>query len=174
MKININSVYIRKCNIDDLDKLLLVQSECVSKFSAREKDYIYPFDKEELIEILNDSYDYWNMYGAYLDTVLMAWILTSNTIKVGDIASYIMSSDKKCTDMDTAIVHPEYRGNKLQNILLSYVEEESIRNNIKYASGEVTEGNDYSLNNLLELGYEVKMITSNGGVKRNILVKELK
>ena len=91
-----------------------------------------------------------------------------------EIKSYIPDIEGKCADIDGVIVLPEYRGNGLQKILVNYLEKKAKEKGIDNVVAEVTFGNEYSLKNLLDLGYEIKTwYQKDEKIKRHILLKKL-
>ena len=90
------------------------------------------------------------------------------------IKSFIPDIDGKCADIDGVIVLPEYRGNGLQKILVNYLESKAKEKDITNVVAEVTFENDFSLNNLQALGYEIKTwYQKDENIKRHILLKKL-
>ena len=80
----------------------------------------------------------------------------------------------KCADIDGVIVLPEYRGNYLQNMLVEHIERRAKELGINNIVAEVTFGNNYSLKNLQNMGYEIKTwYQKDGNIKRHILLKRL-
>lgn len=77
--------------------------------------------------------------------------------------------------MDTAVVHPDYRGNKLQQRLMTVIEEELQR---RYPGAilltTVHPENLYSLCNVKSLGYTVQKRLAKYGSERYILRKDLR
>ncbi len=64
----------------------------------------------------------------------------------------------------------ENRGNGLQKILIEYLEDRACEKEIANVVAEVTFGNDFSLRNLQELGYEIKnWYQKDSYIKRYIL-----
>ena len=90
------------------------------------------------------------------------------------IKSFVPNIKGKCADIDGVIVLPEYRGNGLQKILVDYLEERAQEKGIDNIVAEVTFGNEYSFNNLQEMGYEIKTwYQKDENIKRHILLKSL-
>ncbi len=72
------------------------------------------------------------------------------------------------------MVDPLYRGNSLHRILLETRIDESINRGKKNILTVVAVDNIFSLNTVLNLGFEVKLQKENEyGIKRNILFKQL-
>jgi len=81
---------------------------------------------------------------------------------------------KRVIHMDTAVVHPDYRGNKLQQRLMSVIEEEL---KIRFPGGilltTVHPENLYSLCNVQSLGYSIEKRLPKYGSERYILRKNI-
>ena len=72
--------------------------------------------------------------------------------------------------MDTAAVHPDYRGQGLQNRMMGHAEEE-LKGKILLCT--IHPDNRYSLNNVLKLGYTIEKKTERYDSVRYILRKDL-
>lgn len=81
-----------------------------------------PFKKESYFRIVNDPINDGEIYGAFLDNKMVAWIFLSVSNRMKEIKSYIHDIKGKCADIDGVIVLPEYRGNHLQNMLVEHLE----------------------------------------------------
>lgn len=80
----------------------------------------------------------------------------------------------KVGQIESTLVLEEYRGNKLQRIICTYLEEMGLEAKMKWISATVEPNNKYSLNTFEELGYKiVDEKLKYGGLRRYILAKEL-
>ena len=105
---------------------------------------------------------------------MIAWIFLSVSTRMEQIKSFIPDIYGKCADIGGVIVLPEYRGNGLQKILVNYLESKAKENDITNIVAEVTFGNNFSLNNLQDLGYEIKTwYQKDENIKRHILLKKI-
>lgn len=105
---------------------------------------------------------------------MVAWIFLSVSNRMKEIKNYIPDIEGKCADIDGVIVLPEYRGNGLQKILVNYLEDRAKEKGITNIVAEVTFDNEHSLNNLKDLGYEIKTwYQKDENIKRHILLKRL-
>ena len=174
MKINIEDVQIRLCDSNDVDDIYKIENIVIDNFKENEKGYFLPFKKETYLRIVNDPINDGEIYGAFLDNKMIAWIFLSVSNRMKQIKSYIPDIEGKCADIDGVIVLPEYRGNHLQNILVEHLEKRAKELGINNIVAEVTFGNDYSLKNLQSMGYEIKTwYPKAGNIKRHILLKEI-
>ena len=174
MKINIEEVQIRLCDSNDVDDIYKIENIVIDNFKENEKGYFLPFKKETYLRIVNDPINDGEIYGAFLDNKMIAWIFLSVSNRMKEIKSFIPDINGKCADIDGVIVLPEYRGNGLQKILVNYLEKKAKEKGIDNVVAEVTFGNDYSLKNLEDLGYEIKTwYKKDENIKRYILLKKL-
>ncbi len=174
MKINIKDIEIKLCTSEHVKEIFEIQNIVINNFKEDEKGYFLPFKEESYIRIVNDPINDGEVYGAFLNNKMIGWIFLSVSDRMKEIKGYIPNIKGKCADIDGVIVLPEYRGNNLQNILVEYIEQRARELNIKNIVAEVTFGNNYSLNNLQKLGYEIKTwYQKDKFIKRHILLKEL-
>ena len=174
-KINLNNLEIRTCNSTDVKDIYNIQEIVINNFKKEEKGYFLPFTEEWYLRIVNNPDKDGEIYGAFCNNKMIAWIFLSVSTRMEQIQSFIPDIDGKCADIDGVIVLPEYRGNALQKILVNYLESKAKEKGITNIVAEVTFGNDFSLNNLQSLGYEIKTwYQKDENIKRHILLKELK
>lgn len=174
-KIDLNNLKIRTCNSDDVQDIYNIQEIVINNFKENEKGYFLPFTEELYLRIVNNPDKDGEIYGAFYDNKMIAWIFLSVSTRMEQIKSFIPDIEGKCADIDGVIVLPEYRGNGLQKILVNYLESKAKEKGITNIVAEVTFGNDFSLKNLQALGYEIKTwYQKDENIKRHILLKELK
>lgn len=174
MKINTDNIQIRLCNFDDVDDIYEIQNIVIDNFKENEKGYFLPFKKETYLRIVNDPINDGEIYGAFLNNKMIAWAFLSVSNRMKEIKSYVNDIGGKCADIDGVIVLPKYRGNHLQNILVEYLEKSAKDLGIYNVVAEVTFGNEYSLKNLRNMGYEIKTwYQKDEKIKRYILLKKL-
>ena len=172
MKIHTENIKIRLCNSNDVDGIHKIENIAINDFKKNEKEYFLSFKKETYFRIFNDPINDGEIYGAFLDNKMVAWIFLSVSNRMKEIKSYIPDIEGKCADIDGVIVLPEYRGNHLQNILVEHLERKAKELGINNIVAEVTFGNDYSLKNLQNMGYEIKTwYQKDENIKRHILLK---
>lgn len=173
-KIDKNDITIKLCNSDNVKEIFKIQNIVIDNFKENEKGFFLPFKKESYLKIVNDPINDGEIYGAFLNNKMIAWIFLSVSHRMKEIKSYIPDIEGSCADIDGVIVLPEYRGNNLQNILVRHLEQRAKELGIKNIVAEVTFGNEYSLRNLQSLGYEIKTwYQKDENIKRYILLKKL-
>lgn len=171
---NSNKYDIRLCTSENVKDIYNIQNIVIENFRDEEKGYFLPFKEESYLRIVNDPINDGEIYGAFVDNKMVAWIFLSVSDRMKEIRKYIPDIKGKCADIDGVIVLPEHRGNGLQKILVSFLENKAREKDITNIVAEVTYGNDYSLNNLKDLGYEIKTwYQKDKNIKRHILLKRL-
>ena len=168
------SIIIKKCTIEDVDSIYNIQNIVIDNFKEQEKGYFLPFKKETYLRIVNDPINIGEIYGAFIDNKMIAWIflLVSNIMK--ELKQMIPDLEGSCADIDGVIVLPEYRGYGIQKILVKHLEKMAREKGIENIIAEVTFGNVYSLRNLNNLGYEEQTwYKKDENIKRYILLKKL-
>ena len=173
-KIDLNKLEIRTCNSSDVKDIYNIQEEVINNFKNDEKGYFLPFTEEWYFRIVNNPLKDGEIYGAFYNNKMIAWIYLSISTRMEQIKSFIPDIKGKCADIDGVIVLPEYRGNGLQKLLVKYLEEKAKEKGICNIVAEVTFGNEYSLRNLQDSGYEIKTwYQKDEKIKRYILLKRL-
>lgn len=173
-KIELAKIEIRIYNSNDVKDIYNIQEVVINSFRENEKDYFLPFKEESYLRIVNNPNKDGEIYGAFYDEKMIAWIFLSVSDRMKQIKNFIPNITGKCADIDGVVVLPEYRGNGLQKLLVNYLEEKAKEKRINNIVAEVTFGNDFSLNNLQTLGYEIKTwYQKDGKIKRHILLKKL-
>ena len=173
-KIDLNKLKIRICNSSDVKDIYNIQEEVINNFKTDEKGYFLPFTEESYLRIVNNPAKDGEIYGAFYNGKMIAWIFLSISTRMEQIKSFVPDIKGKCADIDGVIVLPEYRGNGLQKLLVKYLEEKAKEKGICNIVAEVTFGNEYSLRNLQDSGYEIKTwYQKDEKIKRYILLKRL-
>ncbi len=168
------NIKIRKCTTNDVDEIYKIQNIIIDNFEEEEKGYFLPFKKETYLRILNDPINDGEIYGAFVDDKMIAWIFLSVSNRMKELKQMIPNLEERCADIDGVVVLQEYRGYGLQKTLVKYLEEKAKEKGIRNIIAEVTFGNIYSLKNLKDLGYKEKTwYEKDENIKRYILLKKL-
>lgn len=168
------SITIKKCTISDVDSIYNIQNIVIDNFKEEEKGYFLPFKKDTYLRIVNDPINDGEIYGAFIDNKMIAWIFLSVSNRMKELKQMIPNLEGNCADIDGVIVLPEYRGYGLQKILVKHLEKMAREKEINNIIAEVTFGNVYSLRNLKDLGYEEQTwYQKDKNIKRYILLKKL-
>lgn len=80
----------------------------------------------------------------------------------------------KVGQIESTVVSAEYRGNGLQNLMYSIIEDIAKENGNKIIAATVAPGNVYSLNTFKKRGYEIMADKLKyGGLRRYVVMKEI-
>ena len=71
------NIKIRKCNANDVDSIYNIQNIVIDNFKEEEKGYFLPFKKDTYLRIVNDPINDGEIYGAFIDNKMIAWIFLS-------------------------------------------------------------------------------------------------
>lgn len=79
---------------------------------------------------------------------------------------------QKVAHMESAAVHPDFRGRGIQKMLMAHAEAILVQEGYRYLMGTAHPDNVYSVNNFLKLGYEILTRTEKyGGLPRYVFGK---
>ena len=132
------------------------------------------FPRQKRIESLLEDY----CFGTYHDDRLIAFtMMIANRIShrnYGTYVGYPEERQKHCVSLEISLVDRDYREFGLQRLFVSLREEIAKAHGAKEALVTIAPGNDYSLHNLLNSGYQI-MDTRPlyEGAVRHILSKQL-
>lgn len=153
---------LRFCNLGDI---LNVQDECVKDLS--DSRLYYPLTRDELLESLHLD----KIYGAFHDNVLVAVaVIVMNRAGNRNIAGEA-GCDYSCTlTFDAVMVRPQWRGYGLQNVMINQCIKLAEKENIRQIVATVSPDNSHSLNNFINLGFEIVSTSQKyGGLVRHII-----
>lgn len=122
LKGTIKNINIRTCTTSDVDSIYNIQNIVIDNFKEEEKGYFLPFKKETYLRIVNEPINDGEIYGAFLDDKMTAWIFLSVSNRMKELKQMIPNLEGSCADIDGVIVLPEYRGYGLQKILVKHLE----------------------------------------------------
>lgn len=159
-----------------LDKIIELQSNIYEGISN--KDFYFCSEKEEFESIINDK-------GKILGCVSLE---DNELIAIGVYIEYgyenhnygydikIQGQDLlKVGQVESTLVSEDYRGNKLQRKICSFLEGIGRDSEMNCICATVAPENKYSLNTFKELGYEIMADKLKyGGLRRYVLMKKLK
>lgn len=157
---------------DHLKPILALQELITSMLP---KDIFVPDSDETLARsFLNDDL----LLGVFVDDSLIAYRYISfpgeSENNLGIDAGVKKKHLDKVATFETSIVHPQYRGNKLQAIMMKKGLEIVKERGARYAVSTVSPKNPYSLKNLIDSGFRVVATKIKyGGVERHIMLNDL-
>jgi hypothetical protein len=172
MKIPFDDFIIRQCNIEQLDEILRIQNETLAELPS--VDILRANTVQMLEECLKPPH---YTVGAWYDGVLAAFSVLyyphndeenlSLCLKSVDIAGLKTANNKLC------IVRKEYRGNSLQYHLGLLLERQAVSTGVQLMCATVSPKNQYSINNILRLGFTYNRTLKKYGYERNLYYKFL-
>ena len=163
---------IRRCAESDLEDILDLQLKVYNDLC--DPGLYALVGEEDIHESLLEDY----CFGTYHDDRLIAFtMMIANRIShrnYGTYVGYPEERQKHCVSLEISLVDRDYRGFGLQRLFVSLREEIAKAHGAKEALVTIAPGNDYSLHNLLESGYQI-MDTRPlyEGAVRHILSKQL-
>ncbi|MFI3260294.1 MAG: GNAT family N-acetyltransferase [bacterium] len=174
MKIQKENILIKKCNLDNLDSIYELQQIVVDMFREEEKGYYLPFSKEDLEKVLLDSKEYGEIHASFYENKMIGWVFLSVHKDIEKLLEHIPHITGQSGDIDGVMVHPDYRGNNIQTMLLEYIFEIAKNKDIENILAEITIGNTYSFNNIYKLDFKKEgEYFKNNTIQRDILVKKI-
>ena len=75
--INIEEINIRLCTTGDVKDIFNLQNIVIENFKENEKGYFLPFKESSYLRIVNDPINDGEIYGAFLENKMIAWIFLS-------------------------------------------------------------------------------------------------
>ncbi|MDD6795609.1 MAG: GNAT family N-acetyltransferase [Clostridiaceae bacterium] len=162
-------------NIDYIEKIMELQKKVYDGLDN--KDFFSCSPKEEFEEMILRS-------GKIIGCVIED---TDELIAMGGYISYGYNDENYAYDLglkgedilsvgqiEATIVDKDYRGNKLQKLMCTQLEEVSRNNGDKIVAATAAPDNKYSVNTFLDLGYEIVCDKLKyGGLRRYVFKKEL-
>ena len=163
-------IRIRKIGMDELDKYL--EFSHIVKDLLAQDDWFFLDPDEEVREMMEQD-----RVGIWLaedeERIAAVFCIVYPGLEAFNIGYDLGFSEEelmRVVHMDTAAVHPDYRGRGLQSRMMHHVEQE-LRGRILLCT--IHPDNCYSLNNVLKLGYTIEKKTERYDSIRYILRKNL-
>ena len=163
-------IRIRKIELDELDKYL--EFSHVVKNMMAEDDWFFLDPDEEVRQMMaQDRMDIWLAEDEKRIAAVLCIVYPGmENFNIGYDLGFSEEDLKRVVHMDTAAVHPDYRGRGLQKRMMAHAEQE-LEGKILLCT--IHPDNRYSLNNVLKLGYTIEKKTQRYDSVRCILRKDL-
>ena len=163
-------IQIRKIGMDELDKYL--EFTHIVQDMMAQNDWFFLDPDEEVREMMDrDAVGVWLAEdGDRVAAVFCIVYPGMADFNIGYDLGFSEADLKRVVHMDTAAVHPDYRGLGLQNRMMLHAERE-LGDKILLCT--IHPDNCYSLNNALKLGYTIEKRTERYDSVRYILRKDL-
>lgn len=158
---------------ENIDEILYLHS--ILKKTLTDDDMFY-FDDYDFYKYHLDREG--KILGCYVDNCLVAYSVTIFPQYDGENLGYDLNLGEDelpyVAHLDSFLVHPDYRGNKLQYKLGNLMQEIVLNKGFRHLCATVSPKNHYSLINLLDIGLEIRLKKLKyGGKLRYILYKHL-
>ena len=163
-------IQIRKIGMEEVDKYLAFLHEV--KAMMEQDDWFFLDPDEEVYEMMEqDSMGIWLAEdGARIAAVFCVVYPGLRPFNLGYDVELPKADLTRVVHMDTAAVHPDYRGQGLQHRMMLHAEQE-LRGKILMCT--IHPDNRYSLDNVLKQGYTIEKKTEKYGSIRYILRKAI-
>lgn len=169
-----NTLTMRTCTATDLDKIMALQEVVCG--AIENQDIFVPTDREEYACYLEAPHFIIGCFDGELLVAYSSFVLPGEDPEnYGWDLGWPLEKVISCAKLETIVVHPDYRGNHLQQRLIMATVELARENSaIKYLLTTVSPYNQYSLHNVQAMGFEVLMKKEKyGGKERFILCRTL-
>lgn len=168
-----SSLTLRELGFKHLSDILRLQEQVHD--AMPQKDMLAPLTREELIESLHLD----RLIGAFTaESEPVAFVLmVANRRGERNLAKDAGKNWRHCLTLDMVMVHPLYRGNGLQKVLVENITRLSAATSgAECVLATVAPDNAHSLGNFRTMGYEVAVenVAKYGGLTRSILCLNLK
>ena len=162
------NVKIKKVKKNEIKIILQFQRKIID--SMENKDFFAPLtEKEILFPIKNKGLVCTLLHN---DTIIGFFVLTPNPPKK-IMSEYNLDNLEKLGLLDGIMIKKEYRGSKLQQQCLEYIEKKALESGTKQIIATVHPQNIWSLNNFIEKNYKIIAQKNVHGGPRYILQKIL-
>lgn len=167
-------ITIRKGTLQDTESFIDLMA-CV-KQSMKQKEWLYLDSPDDVREMMKDgTMSLWvAMDGERMAAAFDALYPKFESFNYGYAIGLTGEELLMVVNMDTAVVHPDYRGLGLQKRLMERAEQELHAAGMRILMCTVHPENQFSLNNVLAQGYTICKTAPMYGSIRHILRKNIK
>ena len=164
---------IRKGNLQDMDAFLKLLYD--AKEATADPEWFFLDPEEEIRGYMRDGVmELWiAMDGERMAAGFDLLHLGLDPVNYGYDLDFTEEELLRAVQMDTAAVHPDYRGHGLQRMLMGAAEEEIRKQPGRILLSTVHPDNVYSLNNMQKLGYGIGKKVEKYGSVRYVMRKDL-
>lgn len=156
-----------------LNKIMELQDRIFN--SLENKSFFAKTEKFEFEDIINKSGEVIGVVTEN-DELIAFGAMVKPELKDFNLGYDLNFDNKKLMEIahiESTVVHPDFRGNRLQKMLVQNLEEIAKEKECDIFCATVAPNNEFSLNTLLKLDYKIVLEKEKyGGLKRYILIKE--
>lgn len=166
-------IEIRKGTVSDTEAFIELMS--LVRESMERKEWLYLDPPEEVRAMIKDgTMSLWvAMDGNQIAGAFDILYPGLEAFNYGYTLGFSPEELQLVVNMDTAVVHPDYRGLGLQKKLMQCAEEALSREGTHILMCTVHPDNCFSLNNVLSQGYTIRKTTAMYGSVRHVLSKRI-
>ena len=179
-KIKIKDIYDKIIDVniitlsnDYLDKIMELQDIIFD--SLENKSFFAKTEKFEFEDIINKSGKVIGIVTESGELIAFGAMIKPelHDFNLGYDLNFDNKKLMKTAHIESTVVHPDYRGNRLQKLLVQNLEEIAKEKECDIFCATVAPENEFSLNTFLKLNYKITLEKEKyGGLKRYILIKE--
>jgi hypothetical protein len=172
MKIRFEDFTIKQCTTNHLDEIVRLQDEVLAGLPSPE------FLRANTVEMLEEClrpphYTVGAWYGEILAGVSVLYYPYTDKENLSLSLVTVDASGLKTANNKLCMVRKEYRGNSLQYRLGLLLERHAVETGVQLLCTTVSPKNEYSINNILRLGFKYDRTLIKYGYERNLYYKFL-
>lgn len=157
-----------------IDKIMLFQDEITK--GLEDKQLYAPSNKDEFIECIESKGKVVGILDNNNEIIAIGVYIKKGYDKenYGHDLNLEEKDLLKVSQIESTLVKDNFRGNGLQKIICEKLEDIAREEDMKFIIATASPYNKYSVNNFINLGYEIKKDKLKyGGLRRYVLAKEL-
>ena len=171
MKMQYDAMKLYKCTEADVKIIMDLQQEIIDGLLDKqvlrkntEKMFLQCTQFPNITVIMKDKQG----------VVALAIFVDANGTEEDLSGNLVLYKPKKAGNIKLVMVREKYRGNRLQKILMLFLERYAVEKGYTCLCTTVSDKNKYSLNNIVQLSYEYDhSAIKYGGLQRKIFVKNV-
>lgn len=157
-----------------IDKIMIFQDEITE--GLEDKQLYAPSDKDEFLKCIESKGKVIGILDDNEDIIAIGVYIKKGYDKENYGYDLELKEEDllKVSQIESTLVKDNFRGNRLQKIICEKLEEIAKEEKMKFITATASPYNKYSVNNFMNLGYEIKKDKLKyGGLRRYVLAKEL-
>lgn len=161
-------------DVNYIDKIMIFQDEITE--GLEDKQLYAPSNKDEFLKCIEGKGKVIGVLDNNEDIIAIGVYIKKGYDKENYGYDLNLKEEDlfKVSQIESTLVKDNFRGNKLQKIICEKLESIAREENMKFITATASPYNKYSVNNFINLGYEIKKDKLKyGGLRRYVLAKEL-